>query len=81
MFVLQIVNFVIFSDPLGMTKVTSLLWMNIVQKIKELFEFGGDQLLLQGGHHPSLGLSYYTELFRKLKEEFPKSKTACFGSS
>ena len=49
------------------------------QKIKELFEFGGDQLLLQGGHHPSLGLSYYTELFRKLKEEFPNLKLHALG--
>ncbi|MGM0667567.1 MAG: CofH family radical SAM protein [Bacteroidota bacterium] len=41
------------------------------QKIKELFEKGGRQLLLQGGMHPSLGLNYYTALFRRLKEEFP----------
>ncbi len=33
------------------------------QKIEETFAFGGEQLLLQGGHHPDLGLSYYTTLF------------------
>ena len=41
------------------------------QKIKELFEKGGRQLLLQGGMHPSLGLKYYTGLFNRLKDEFP----------
>ncbi|HXC05044.1 MAG TPA: dehypoxanthine futalosine cyclase, partial [Bacteroidia bacterium] len=37
------------------------------KKIEETFRFGGDQLLLQGGHHPKLGLSFYTNLFRELK--------------
>lgn len=40
-------------------------------KIAELFRLGGRQLLLQGGMHPTLGLEYYTRLFRTLKEEFP----------
>ncbi|MDT8401793.1 MAG: CofH family radical SAM protein [Bacteroidales bacterium] len=42
------------------------------QKIKELFEKGGRQVLLQGGMHPELGLEYYTGLFRQLKSEFPE---------
>src|ERR1700760_2906975 len=29
------------------------------RKIEETFRFGGDQLLLQGGHHPDLGLKFY----------------------
>jgi len=29
------------------------------QKIEETFAYGGEQLLLQGGHHPDLGLDYY----------------------
>ncbi len=28
------------------------------RKIEETFRWGGDQLLLQGGHHPELGLSF-----------------------
>ncbi|MEO5783629.1 MAG: dehypoxanthine futalosine cyclase, partial [Ginsengibacter sp.] len=28
------------------------------RKIDETFKYGGEQLLLQGGHHPDLGLSY-----------------------
>ena len=38
------------------------------KKIEETFRFGGEQLLLQGGHHPDLGLSYYTNLFRELEK-------------
>src|SRR5690554_4056273 len=48
-------------------------------KIEETFKFGGDQLLLQGGHHPNLGLSFYSELFRKLKELYPDLKLHALG--
>ena len=49
------------------------------QKIEELFEFGGEQLLLQGGHHPELGLSYYCDLFRELKSLYPNLKLHALG--
>lgn len=49
------------------------------QKIEETFKFGGDQLLLQGGHHPDLGLSFYTDLFRKLKDLYPTLKLHSLG--
>ena len=49
------------------------------RKIEETFRWGGDQLLLQGGHHPDLGLGFYTELFRKLKELYPKLKLHTLG--
>jgi len=49
------------------------------QKIEETFAFGGEQLLLQGGHHPDLGLSYYTTLFRQLKELYPNLKLHALG--
>lgn len=49
------------------------------KKIEETFRWGGDQLLLQGGHHPKLGLSFYTDLFRKLKELYPTLKLHTLG--
>jgi cyclic dehypoxanthinyl futalosine synthase len=49
------------------------------QKIEETFAFGGEQLLLQGGHHPDLGLEYYTTLFRELKELYPNLKLHALG--
>lgn len=48
-------------------------------KIEETFRFGGEQLLLQGGHHPRLGLSYYVNLFKELKSLFPKLKLHALG--
>jgi cyclic dehypoxanthinyl futalosine synthase len=49
------------------------------RKIEETFRYGGEQLLLQGGHHPDLGLQYYVDLFRKLKEMFPDLKLHALG--
>lgn len=49
------------------------------QKIEETFRYGGDQLLLQGGHHPELGLDFYTGLFRELKRLFPSLKLHALG--
>jgi len=48
-------------------------------KIDETFRYGGEQLLLQGGHHPGLGLSYYTTLFRQLKQLYPTLKLHALG--
>jgi cyclic dehypoxanthinyl futalosine synthase len=49
------------------------------RKIEETFAYGGEQLLLQGGHHPDLGLSYYCELFSQLKALYPRLKLHALG--
>ncbi|MCB9314653.1 MAG: dehypoxanthine futalosine cyclase [Lewinellaceae bacterium] len=49
------------------------------QKIEETFAFGGEQLLLQGGHHPDLGLQFYADLFRELKKLYPRLKLHALG--
>jgi len=49
------------------------------QKIEETFAFGGEQLLLQGGHHPDLGLQYYCDLFSELKSLYPNLKLHALG--
>ncbi len=49
------------------------------QKIEETFRYGGEQLLLQGGHHPDLGLDYYVDLFRRLKSFYPDLKLHALG--
>ncbi len=49
------------------------------QKIEETFRYGGEQLLLQGGHNPELGLEYYTDLFRELKSFIPHLKLHALG--
>lgn len=48
-------------------------------KIEETFRLGGDQLLLQGGHHPDLGLSFYSNLFAALKALYPDLKLHALG--
>src|SRR5215468_2323501 len=49
------------------------------EKIEEMFRYGGEQLLLQGGHHPDLGLKFYTDLFRQLKYLYPNLKLHALG--
>src|SRR5258705_4934404 len=49
------------------------------RKIEETLRYGGDQLLLQGGHHPELGLDFYTKTFRQIKKEFPTIKLHTLG--
>jgi cyclic dehypoxanthinyl futalosine synthase len=50
-----------------------------IKKIEELETMGGDQLLLQGGMNPDLGINYYEDLFRKLKEMYPSIKLHALG--
>ena len=48
-------------------------------KIEETIKYGGDQLLLQGGHHPDLGLDYYCNLFKQLKSLYPNIRLHALG--
>lgn len=48
-------------------------------KISELIALGGDQLLLQGGMNPELGLDFYTSLFSRLKERWPGIRLHALG--
>jgi cyclic dehypoxanthinyl futalosine synthase len=42
----------------------------IFKKIEETLALGGTGLLMQGGHHPDLGIEYYEDLFRSIKERY-----------
>ena len=44
----------------------------LLKKIEETVELGGDQILMQGGLHPSLPLEWYEELLRDIKSHFPQ---------
>ena len=48
-------------------------------KIEDTLRYGGDQLLLQGGHHPDLGLAFYTNLFSELKTLYPNVRLHALG--
>ncbi len=43
----------------------------IFKKIAETLAIGGTGVLMQGGHHPDLGIEYYEDLFRSIKERYP----------
>jgi len=49
------------------------------RKAEETIALGGDQFLLQGGHHPELGIEFYEETFRKLKGWFPELRLHALG--
>jgi cyclic dehypoxanthinyl futalosine synthase len=43
----------------------------IFKKIEETLAIGGTGVLMQGGHHPDLGIDYYADLFRSIKSRYP----------
>jgi len=42
------------------------------EKIRELVAIGGVQILMQGGHHPKLGIDYYLNLLHYIRANFPQ---------
>jgi len=42
----------------------------IFKKIEETLAIGGTGVLMQGGHHPDLGIDYYEDLFRSIKARY-----------
>jgi cyclic dehypoxanthinyl futalosine synthase len=51
----------------------------LYRKVEETVALGGDQILMQGGMHPSLKLEWYEELLRDLKARFPKVNLHAFS--
>jgi cyclic dehypoxanthinyl futalosine synthase len=51
----------------------------LFQKIEETIALGGDQILMQGGLHPSLKLEWYEELLRDLKARYPHVNLHAFS--
>ncbi|MEW6738534.1 MAG: radical SAM protein [Nitrospirota bacterium] len=43
---------------------------DLFKKIDETVSLGGTQILLQGGIHPELGLDYYTNLLKSIKDRY-----------
>lgn len=53
----------------------------LYQKIEETIALGGDQILLQGGNHPSLQLEWYEALFRDLRQRYPQVNLHALSAS
>ena len=41
------------------------------RKLDQLTAIGGIQILLQGGHHPGLGIDFYLEMLNHIREKYP----------
>lgn len=52
---------------------------DIDRKIDELLAIGGIQILMQGGHHPKLGIDYYLDLLAHLHEKYPQINIHAFS--
>ena len=51
------------------------------QKIEETIALGGNQILLQGGHHPGLGKQWYLDLLSHMRDKFPQVNIHGFSPS
>ena len=53
----------------------------IDQKIEETLALGGTQILMQGGHHPSLSKQWYLDLLSHIRDKFPTLNVHGFSPS
>ncbi len=51
----------------------------IDRKIDELVAIGGTQILMQGGHHPKLGIDYYLDLLDHIRRKYPQVNAHAFS--
>src|SRR4029450_747923 len=65
-------DFCAFYRSPGDTREAYLLPKPVIfRKIEETLAIGGTGLLVQGGHHPALGIDYYVDLFTSIKARYP----------
>jgi cyclic dehypoxanthinyl futalosine synthase len=64
-------DFCAFYRPPGDSRESYVLPKPVIfKKIEETLAIGGTGLLMQGGHHPDLGIDYYEDLFRSIKARY-----------
>ncbi|MBT8484071.1 MAG: radical SAM protein, partial [Phycisphaerae bacterium] len=51
----------------------------LLEKVGELAAIGGTQILMQGGMNPALPLSWYLDLLRRIKSEYPSVHVHAFS--
>lgn len=64
-------TFCAFKRNLGDAQSYTLSRQQLHEKIRRLIDIGGTQVLLQGGMHPTLPISFYEEMLADLKATFP----------
>ena len=65
-------RFCAFSRPPGSSDGYVIRREELYRKIEQTIALGGDQILLQGGIHPDLGLDWYEDLIRDTRSRFPQ---------
>ncbi len=74
-------KFCAFHRPAGDPEAYVISREEIDVKIEETVALGGTQILLQGGHHPTLGLDWYLDLLSHIKARFPRINIHGFSPS
>ena len=70
-----------FYRPPGHAEAYVRTYAEIGEKLAELASVGGTRVLMQGGHHPDLPLTWYTGLLSYLRENHPTIELDCFSPS
>jgi cyclic dehypoxanthinyl futalosine synthase len=63
-------SFCAFFCPPGAEAGYTLSQAEVLEKIREMVEAGGIEILIQGGLNPKLRIDYFEDLFRSIKQSF-----------
>ena len=72
-------QFCSFYRPPGHHETYTQTFQEISQRVSELENIEGTRILMQGGVNPELGMEYYTNLLKSLKEQHPSIDLDCFS--
>ena len=72
-------QFCSFYRPPGHDETYTQTLDEISQRVKELEEIDGTRILMQGGVNPDLGIEYYTNLLKSLRNKHPTIDLDCFS--
>ena len=73
-------TFCAFYRPMGHEEGYVLSFDEIAEKIQETVDLGGTGVLMQGGVNPDLDITYFEDLFSRLKERFPNVQLHCLSA-
>ncbi len=72
-------RFCAFFRPPGHAEGYVLGFDELDRKIRETIDLGGTQLLMQGGHHPDLPLSFYEDMIAWIRDHHPSIHIHAFS--
>lgn len=72
-------RFCAFFQPPGHPEAYVISRDEMAAKIEETLRLGGTQILLQGGHHPDLPLSWYEDLLKWIRQNWPELHIHAFS--